>query len=210
MNSRKKLLIPVAAFACFTLAFLFYSGCLYLTCEEIGCGKYGNCEKGMCRCDEGWDGLACTSEITPVRICVKKVKVVLLPKNLNKGINGGETSENLYPDLILRLWRLNSPLEPLLDGFDENDFGGVLTGHNPLLPAEFELNSGNGGCLSFPTRDYRLAVYNDEGPAGFDSGDPLLGGVTFIPYTEGKEFPNPIVVQNSKVIFELEAEYVFP
>ena len=188
----------------------FYSGCNTLTCEQIGCGPHGTCGQGFCHCEEGWDGPACTNEIAPIRVCVEKVTVTLVPEFQYKAAAGKEEAGGQPLDLLLRLQRLNSPLSPFFDGIDEHAFGGVKAGHNNLLQAVFTLENGADGCLTAPAKPYSIALYSDEGSGSYSPGDELLGAITFTPYLAGQEFPSLIVLDDPEVKFEIEVSYIFP
>ncbi|HMQ62976.1 MAG TPA: hypothetical protein PKE06_20000 [Flavilitoribacter sp.] len=208
MTPSKKVFALILAFA--ALVPVFNPGCVPPKCEQIGCGLHGHCDHGFCHCDEGWDGPACTTEITPIRICLKKVTVTLFPENLEKGTAKKGSAGGQQLDLMLRIRRLNSPLSPFFDGIDEQDFGGVMANHNSLLPAVFTLESGVDGCLTAPAKPYSIAVYSDDGSGSYGAGDLLLGAITFTPYLKGQAFPSLIVLDNQDVKFEIEVSYLFP
>lgn len=149
-------------------------------------------------CSTGYTGTDCTTQITPTRIIISKIRVKMFP-NTNSGSNWDVGSA---PDIFVRLGRGDGSAstvtlftsdyisDALSDGTNFFDF-------TPSTPIE----------LLFPTQQHALLL----GDYDSSSANELMGGLVFNPYSSTNGFPTTITLNNSSIPlrFELTVSYVF-
>jgi len=187
------------------LGFSFFA-CEKDACDLIQCDK-GQCVNGVCVCEEGYTGPSCAEEKEPARIYIKEIKVAKMPEKKGNGDTWDIQSQEQNPDLMLIVWRRTSSDQNWQTGIPMSDFGGIKSNHDPSKPALFTYSGEGTGALNFPSREYRISMYDNDGRPVFGSLDEFMGGVTFKPHEKGNGFPNPLILENAGVKFEVEVEY---
>lgn len=149
-------------------------------------------------CPTGYTGTDCTTQVTPTRIVISKIRVKLFP-NTNAGSNWDVGSA---PDIFVRLGRGDGSAstvtlftsdyisDALSDGTNFFDF-------TPSTPIE----------LLFPTQQHAIIL----GDYDSTSSNEFMGGLVFNPYNSTGGFPSTITVNNSSIPlrFELTVSYIF-
>jgi hypothetical protein len=201
---------PMVIFVSIAIGFGVLGCC---KCEDdVKCvrGQVVNC---VCDCPIGWEGPACDKEVEPKSITITSVAITKMPTKKTNGDTWDLTSGQQNPDLMLILWRdKDYPNQDWEVAWDEVVFGGIKANYDPSrVPITFTLKPNS--TLSFPSRHYRIALYDDEPVTGFNlSEDEVIGAKTFIPYVKGSGFPTTLTLSNSTgtVTFELNISYTWP
>lgn len=167
-------------------------------CQTIACqngGVFENCE---CLCPEGFFGTDCSSQITPTKIKVTKIRVKYFP-NTNNGSNwdvGG------LPDIFVRLGKGNGDNNTQLLYTSNVIENAVSNGVNvfDFVPTTATYITNVTQQHVVILGDYDTASYND-----------FMGGFTFTPYNNTNRFPASILLQDANVplSFELFLTYEF-
>lgn len=152
---------------------------------------FTGCDKA---CEECYfEGRDCDIEKVPQRIDIDKVVVTKFPP-LNGSDTWDPTLGTTFPDLKIQVyeecstgWCSIFESAPIIEAGNSS--------HTFQLPAT---------SLNKPLENYRVSLYD------YDlSGDDLISGKTFTPYTNGEKFPNPIKISTEKVDFEIHVKYYF-
>lgn len=171
---------------------------LIVTTSFFSCSSDDSDKSEPVVCPIGYTGTNCTSQITPTKIIVSKIRVKYFP-NTNNGSNWDVGSP---ADIFVRLGRgdgtsstvtlyTSNPItDAISDGVTNFDFV-------PAVPIE----------LLFPTQQHALLL----GDYDSTSANELMGGLLFTPYSTTNGFPTTITVANTTIplSFELSVTYVF-
>ncbi|GEC77711.1 hypothetical protein [Flavobacterium aquatile] len=149
-------------------------------------------------CPTGYNGIDCTTQITPTRIVISKIRVKLFP-NTNGGNNWDIGSA---PDIFVRLGIGDGSASTVVLFTSDYIADAVSDGTNffdftPNTPIE----------LLFPTQQHAIIL----GDYDSTSSNEFMGGLVFNPYNSTGGFPTTITVNNSSIPlrFELTVSYVF-
>lgn len=151
-------------------------------------------------CPQGYTGANCSTQITPSKIIISKIRVNVFP-NLN-GTNTWDSVINVAPDIFVRLG-IGDGSNSTITLYTSNYINDALSnGSNyfdfiPTTPIE----------LLFPTQQHVL-ILGDYDSA---SSNDLMGGLIFNPYNSNNGFPTTITISNSSIPlkFELTVSYVW-
>lgn len=105
----RKLLTPTLVLG-FLTGLLFLTGCPTPPCEDesfVGCGEHGTCVevdgKASCKCDEGWGGDFCETDLNIVEFPKGNLDIIVKRKSTGKASNNygclavlGRTKEEMY------------------------------------------------------------------------------------------------------------------
>jgi hypothetical protein len=171
------------------------SSCIPITCLNEGvstptCG---------CICPQGYSGANCSTQITPSKITITKIRVKKFP-NLTPSGNNWDTfvlAGYQRPDIF-----------PVLATFDGTT---VLFSGTPINDAfsygndSFDFKPTSPINITNITNQYKLLLY-DEDP---NNTIELMGYFNFYLYSSTDGFPNTISVSNSSSLygFELTVTY---
>lgn len=160
-------------------------------CESITCQNGGTCVNGECDCPEGYTGPSCASEMAPSAIKIVGIALKEFPATTTNGASWDFTSgADVYVQLV---------------------YNG-----NVLYESDWQQNANpNGGTIWFPSgnllmhspqNEYTIQLYDYD---DFDADD-YIGGIRFIPYRPGRDFPSVITLDAGQgIAFELTVQYQF-
>jgi hypothetical protein len=159
-------------------------------CESIVCINGGECVNGECNCPEDYTGPDCSTQVTPLRINVKKVVVEKFPATAANGA-GWDLFDG--PDMYLAIYK-GTELLYYHDFFFEDAVAD--------RQYTFELSSFS---FDFPKDKYTIAIFDYD---DFDADD-FMGGLEFTPYSSNNGFPETLNVQGGSVAFSVAVTYQF-
>lgn len=157
-------------------------------CAEVTCIN-GYCDEGSCICDEGYKGETCSEEITPTKMTITKIKLTKFPL-YNNGSDWDTWSS--YPDIYFVLTKNNNVIYTMPDYIEEADGSSYV-----LYTGSIVLDS--------PLNEYVLELYDYDSAAD----DDFMGGVKFVPYSKGNNFPDQLNLapSNGPVHFKVDVNY---
>ena len=153
---------------------LFLISCESDPCGQTICLNNGICNEGICDCQEGYSGDACDSEIIPTSIKIIDIEVVRYPATDSNGADWDSTSE---PDLTFKITRNGN------DEYDHNFY------YEDVITTTVNFPIADQNVILTDVEDsytFELYDYDDLTPSDF------MGGVTFLPYSEGQNFPETV------------------
>ena len=80
------------------LIFTLFFGCQKDPCEDVSCFN-GACVEGVCVCESGWAGSACSDEVIPQRMTIKSISLVKMPST----DNGSSWDLTTAPDVYISI-----------------------------------------------------------------------------------------------------------
>lgn len=162
-------------------------------CANVTCDASKRCEDGACVCPTGYTGANCTEELFPSAVIIKEVTFLEFPMEDEQG---NSWDLNNGPDLRISI----------VIGDDHNDPDNWLTSDltfmNATSPGEYTFDVG--WTLDKDLDETKLIFLQDDDPETDTAQDPSLGVVFLIPYDEGKNFPETVLLENDD--FGLKAE----
>jgi hypothetical protein len=162
-------------------------------CAGITCLNDGYCANGQCVCPEGYTGVDCSQQKTPVKITITKIQVTKFPATDVGGAGWDLTSgADIYPTILkgtTLIWE--SPV--------------MFTDANPSLTYDFTPSPSID--LTSPTDQYTIELYD------YDSPDPddWMGGFYFTPYSSTTNFPSVLTITTagSDLAFKIFITYTW-
>ncbi len=172
--------------------------CVPVTCLNGGVST-SNCG---CTCPQGYSGANCSTQITPSKITITKIRVKKFP-NLKPNGDLWDLTVNPYsrPDIFPSLSFYNGAYffsgTPQSDSFS---YGNDTFDFIPSSPIE----------ITKITDKYTIALWDDDTRLGFTDQE-LMGGYDFYIYNSTGGFPTTIVISNStgSCGFELTVSYTW-
>lgn len=175
----------------FSVTTLATSGCKKDPCGKINCTNGGYCANGECVCPEGFTGVDCSQQRTPLQIRISKIEVTRFPATDNGAGWDLTSGPDIYPQLFkgsTLIWKAPS----------------YYQNANPSIVHSFDVNPIV--SLTSPNDQYSIGLYDFD---DFDADD-FMGGVNFTPYSSTNNFPSVLVVDaGGAVAFRLFVTYVW-
>lgn len=176
-------------------SFLLFSTCTFSDrCKDVTCFN-GSCKKGVCECDEGFEGHQCFNEIVPAAVYVDKV-VLTSFEPLNR--QGEPWDPDGGPDLFICIGSSNVVLfhsePPIMDADPSMEFTFLI---DPPLKIEEDIKD-----------PLDLTIWDFEGTGS----SPSIGWQFFTPYPAGEGFPSVLFLDDpeSSITAEMHVRYEFP
>jgi len=183
---------------------------LLLLLTSASCLFFAACTKENKTCSAGLTGPDCAETIIPKSIIVKRVKVTGVPPYRANGTDWDNTEVGIArnPDLVIRL-RPNVLGAPFISGGNVVPNANLTNGqsytigfHNPLNPEPYKLKQDLTGFFAMGVFD----LDDNLGPVvNYEEMDYIL----FKFYEPGRAFPKALLVNSTKVSYELELEYEY-
>ncbi len=204
------MLIVSILFGLLTLSLSSCSGDDAVPCTPISClnGGISNANCG-CDCPQGFTGTNCSTQITPTKILVSKIRVNYFPNNDSTGSfwdPSVPTTSLASPDIYVTLQDASSTVifnsstyfpNVLSNGSNYFDF-------TPTTPIQMPISS----VYSY----FQLNLWDlDSADSNINSADDLMGKKSFYPYSSSVGFPSTITVSDNTypVSFTLTVSYVW-
>jgi|GEM_PF-1723607 len=167
-------------------------------CEGISCTN-GVCFDGSCRCNKGYTGSDCLTEVAPKAVLITDIKILKFPET-NNG-NAWDNTSTGRPDLWIRIFRGATLVH-------EQDGSTAIS--NALLSADNVYSPASRIRLSEVDSDHEIALYDYDGNPSSNAPD-YMGSVNFDPYSASRSgFPTSFIIDlNGNVSFELTVYYEF-
>ena len=189
------------------IAFLFFncssdSGdtpCVPITCLN---GGTSTPECG-CNCPQGYSGSDCSTQITPTKITITKIRVKKFP-NLNTNINYWDTfvlPGYERPDIFPVLLQASAALYAGTTINDSFSYGNDTFDFIPTTPIE----------ITQISQQFTLRLYDDDSTTLNPNSFEQMGGFTFYIYNSTGGFPTtmPLNSPTSYYGFELTLSYTW-
>lgn len=165
--------------------------CPVLTCENGG--YFEDCQ---CNCPEGFTGTNCQTPITPSRVIITNVDVIVFPNQ-----NGSSNWDIGSPaDLSMSIQYGQTPLFISQQYYADD----ISTGEN-----YFPFQVSPALSISNVNEIHSIMLWDYDGEDIPATEDDLMSSVAFYPYDASRGFPNKITASNlpSQTIIELTLQY---
>lgn len=160
-------------------------------CEGVTCLNGGTCVNGQCDCPEGYSGPDCGNQVTPSKIRITNIKLTKFPAT----DNGAGWDLTSGPDIYVTMEYSGSTI------YDHPYF---YQNADPSQDYDFQPNINLN--MDNPTDNYVIRLYDFD---DFDADD-YMGGIQFVPYQDGNNFLNKILLNaGGDVAFELSVTYTW-
>ena len=162
------------------------SSCPTVTCQNGG--VFANCE---CNCPNGYSGVDCSTQITPTRIKITKIRVKHFPNLNNSGLEWDGVDG---PEIFVRLGQgSGSSISLLYDsGVFANAFSDGVT--------NFDFIPTSNIYITNPLITHTVILGDFDTVNSHD----LMGGFTFTPYNTSNHFPSSILLQDLSIPLSFE------
>ncbi len=181
--------------------------CVPITCIN---GGISTPECG-CNCPQGFTGSDCSTQITPAKITITKIRVKFFPLSTNTGgfwDVTGLNATNARPDIFVTM--LNSSFTEIYKSqtYYPNVISDGITYYDFVPATPISITSVNSLSSNFILNlwDYDGADSNIN-----DGVDDNMGFTSFYVYNSTQGFPSTITVGNTStpIIFELTLSYIW-
>jgi len=178
----------IALLTGFSVMFLFQY-CGNDKCEGIVCLNGGTCEKGLCKCTQGFTGDLCEIEVKPVSIKLTKIKIIGWPAS-----NGG-TAWDEYdgPDLYVKIKQGTTEIYK----HHKSEYNVPEDKKFELIPLSDKIP------VLDPDKEYTIELWDDDLDEG-KNDQKLQVTTAFKPYQVNKRFPEVITVKS--FLWDLQIE----
>lgn len=184
----------IATLLFIALSLLFIS-CDDDPCEDTFCTENGTCINGQCVCADGFEGIACESQVTPLSIRVEDIVLTRYPATRADG-TGWDPFDG--PDLFMQFEYVEGSIPVVL--FTSETVDNVPGGSIPT----FNVTTSN-IIIDNPLDRYQIRLLDRE---LFGSPEDM-GGVSFIPYTTTNRFPEFVDASFGDFSFTFTLSYRF-
>ena len=173
-------------------------------CTPIPCLNGGTSRADCgCDCPQGFTGSNCSTQLTPTKIRITKIRVKKFP-NLNTSGNNwdsfvlpGYERPDIFPVLLQSTTVLYAGT-PINDSFS---YGNDTFDFTPITPIE----------ITQISQQFTLRLYDDDSTTLNPNTYEQMGGFTFYIYNSTIGFPTilPVTTSTSSYGFELTLSYVW-
>ncbi len=199
MNLNEKMLYTMTSQVLnrFLIAVLLYSVLALNSCKKVVpdpcdgviCLNGGTCVNGQCDCPNGYTGPDCSNQITPSKIRINNIRLTKFPPT----DNGAGWDLTSGPDIYIVIEYNGSIIYNHPTYYQNAD---------PSLTYDFKPSTNLN--LTNPADNYIIRLYDYDD----FSTDDYMGGIEFVPYYDGNNFPGNIDIDaGGTVAFELSVSY---
>lgn len=166
------------------------------SCPTIVCQNGGTFVNCNCNCPNGFSGVDCSTQITPTRIKVTKIRVKYFP-NLNS--NGFEWDGTDGPEIFVRLGQGSGSNVNLL--YDS----GVFVNATSDGVTNYDFIPTSSVYITSPLVTHTIILGDFDTVNSHD----LMGGFTFTPYNSSNHFPSSILLQDLSIPLSFELFFTY-
>jgi hypothetical protein len=173
-------------------------------CTPIACLNGGTSTADCgCDCPQGFTGSNCSTQLTPTKIRITKIRVKKFPNLKPNGSNWdvivlpGWERPDIFPVLLQSTTELYAGT-PINDSFS---YGNDTFDFTPITPIE----------ITQISQQFTLRLYDDDSTTLYPNTYEQMGGFTFYIYNSTIGFPTILPINNSTSSygFELTLSYVW-